>query len=533
MNELDGQYLELLKDIKERGVLKPNRTGINARSVFGRTLRIDMTNGFPLLTTKHTHFKSILHELLWFLRGEGNIGYLQDNGITIWDEWADKDGNLGPVYGVQWRGWKSLNWVTPKVYNRPEPKIEPLPQNQPDLTMNEHGIVGCRFVGNEKYGPYKVLNEHTQQRSDGGIRYVFDVQFEKTGTICRGVRKSRVLSGEGFKDARYPAVAGVACLGEPNSSDEDHRLLYNTWIDMIRRCYDSKTVSYPNYGGKGIFVDNRWLVYSNFQKDAKLLDNWFLKKEFPDKYSLDKDASVSNKYCKEHCIWSSQIEQSYNRKISRTFIATNPKGEERISLGIKDLCNRYGLSEGAVIGCLDDKYAKCKGWRFKEIKTDQVLRVRYYDQIHGLIAELKNNPESRRSVVSAWNPSEIADMALPPCHTHFEMTVMDGKLNCVFFMRSCDVFLGLPFNIASYAILTHMVAQVCGLEPGDLLWVGGDVHLYENHSEQVEEQLSREPFDLPTLVIDPSVRNIDGFQYHHFSLQNYKSHPTIKAQIAV
>ncbi|MFE6795063.1 thymidylate synthase [Paenibacillus chitinolyticus] len=263
-----NKYLELLKDIKENGTRKEDRTGTGTISVFGRQIRMNLAEGFPLLTTKKLHMRSIIHELLWFLKGETNIHYLHDNGVTIWDEWADEDGNLGRVYGAQWRTW---------------------------------------------------------QAPDG----------------------------------------------------------------------------------------------------------------------------------------------------------------------------------------------------------------RAIDQITQVIHQIKTNPDSRRHLVSAWNVAEVDQMALPPCHYAFQFYVADGKLSCMFQMRSVDTFLGLPFNLASYALLTHMVAQQCDLEVGDLVWTGGDVHIYLNHLEQVEKQLTREPFPLPKLEIKRKPDSIFDYAYEDFEFVGYQSHPGIKAPIAI
>ncbi|MFK7694698.1 thymidylate synthase [Paenibacillus sp. HJGM_3] len=261
-------YLELLKDIRDNGVRKEDRTGTGTISVFGRQLRFDLQQGFPLLTTKRIHLKSVIHELIWFLSGATNIQYLTDNKVSIWDEWADADGNLGPVYGSQWRTW------------------------------------------------------HT-----------------------------------------------------------------------------------------------------------------------PD---------------------------------------------------------------GRVI-----------------------------DQITNVVEAIRRNPDSRRHLVNAWNVGEIDKMALPPCHYAFQFYVANGKLSCMFQMRSVDTFLGLPFNLASYALLTHMVAEQCGLDVGDLVWTGGDVHIYLNHLEQVELQLSREPFPLPTLRINRKPDSIFDYRYEDFEFVDYRYHPSIKAPIAI
>lgn len=262
------EYHQLLRHIMDTGVDKPDRTGTGIRSVFGYQMRFDLQRGFPLVTTKKVHLKSIVHELLWFLTGDTNIKYLKENKVRIWDEWADENGDLGPVYGYQWRSWP------------------------------------------------------------------------------------------------------------------------------------------------------------------------------------------------------------------------NPEGG----------------------------------------KVDQISR---------LIENIKHNPHSRRHIVSAWNPAQVDDMALPPCHTLFQFYVADGKLSCQLYQRSADTFLGVPFNIASYALLTMMVAQVCGLEPGDFVHTFGDAHVYSNHFEQVKEQLSRTPRTLPTMHINPAVRDIFGFSYDDFELRDYDPYPHIKAPVAV
>ncbi len=262
------QYLQLMRHVRDQGALKEDRTGTGTVSVFGYQMRFDLSQGFPVLTTKKLHLKSIIHELLWFLQGSTNIQYLQDNGVRIWDEWADEQGNLGPVYGSQWRSW-------------PKP--------------------------------------------DGG----------------------------------------------------------------------------------------------------------------------------------------------------------------------------------------------------------------HIDQISQLIEQIKSNPDSRRLIVSAWNVADVERMALPPCHMMFQFYVADGKLSCQLYQRSADIFLGVPFNIASYALLTMMIAQVCGLEVGDFVHTLGDAHLYSNHLEQVDLQLSRDTIALPTMHINPAVDDIFGFEFDDFELQDYQSHAHIKGAVAV
>lgn len=262
------QYLDLLQHILDHGTEKTDRTGTGTKSVFGYQMRFDLQKGFPLVTTKKVHLKSIVYELLWFLKGETNIAYLKENGVSIWNEWADDKGELGPVYGKQWRSWEG--------------------------------------------------------------------------------------------------------------------------------------------------------------KDGKIVD-----------------------------------------------------------------------------------------------------------QITDLINQIKKNPDSRRLIVNAWNVADLPEMALMPCHTMFQFYVANGKLSCQLYQRSADVFLGVPFNIASYALLTMMVAQVCDLELGEFVHTFGDVHIYSNHMEQVRLQLSREPFPLPSMKVNPSVKDIFAFKFEDFTLENYQCHPAIKAPVAV
>lgn len=535
VNNTDKKYLALLDDVIKNGHLKPNRTGVKAYSVFGRMLKFDLSEGFPLLTTKKVHFKSIVHELLWFLRGESNISYLKDNGVSIWDEWADEKGNLGPVYGVQWRKWTSVSLQTPRVFDTEQPIItKSIEDVNPDYSTNKSGLVG-RTLKN-KYGKYVIIREYTKpdlKKPHHNNRFV-DVQFTETGYVAHLISVSNAKKGV-IKDRLSPTFAGVGCLGDLCAWDDpNHSILYSTWRSMLQRCYNQNTNEYEHYGGKGVFVDNRWLTYSNFAKDAQQLEAWWLKKEFPSEYSLDKDFYVSNKYSLETCIWSNVYEQNINRDQTTLFSMESPDGEVRIMFGVGNSCKRYGLTYTSVMNCLDGKCQQHKGYKFNRIRIDGLTpRLRCIDQIKSVIANIKNNSESRRLMVSAWNPVDIPHMAIPPCHYAYSFSVHDNKLSCCFHMRSCDVFLGLPFNIASYALLTHMVAKICNLGVGELVWDGTDVHLYENHIEQAKLQMLRQPYDLPKLQLDETIKDIDAFRGHHITLRDYKHHSGIKAPIAV
>jgi len=282
------QYLDLLRHVLEHGDEKADRTGTGTLSVFGWQMRFSLAEGFPLVTTKKLHTKSIVRELLWFLRGDTNIGYLKQHGVGIWDEWADANGDLGPVYGKQWRAWTVSSCASPSRENQ---------------------------------------------------------------------------------------KAGI------------------------------------------------------------------------------------------------------------------PAGTSQQTSSI--------------------------------------------DQIAGVVEQIKKNPDSRRLIVSAWNVADLPKMALQPCHALFQFHVAKGRLSCQLYQRSGDIFLGVPFNIASYALLTHMIAQVCDLEPGDFVHTLGDAHLYKNHLDQAREQLTRAPLPLPRLKLNPAIRSIDDFRYEDIAIEGYQSHAAIKAPIAV
>lgn len=344
------QYLNLLKTTLETGVVKSDRTGTGTVSIFGHQMRFDLAEGFPLVTTKKCHLRSIIHELLWMLKGDTNIKYLNDNGVTIWDEWAAKS-----------------------------------------------AIIDVRATV-EKFIYYmKLVNTTVDEYMD------------------------RVKSNGG-PDLRLASVDKV--------------------LDFLRDLVDA--------GNRRSF---QW-------QDNK-------------KVTLD-DLIV------------------YQQRLG-------------------DLGPVYG-----------------EQWRSWKGADGKVV-----DQIKDVIHQIKTNPDSRRLIVSAWNVGELDKMALAPCHAFFQFYVADGKLSCQLMQRSSDNFLGAPFNIASYALLTMMIAQVCDLELGEFVWTGGDCHIYSNHMEQVNLQLTREPRPLPKMWLNPEIMNIDDFTFKDFELTGYDPHPAIKAPVAV
>lgn len=406
-------YQDLLEDILRNGKYKPDRTGTGTISVFGRQLRFDLQEGFPLLTTKKMFTRGVIGELLWFIEGNTNAYHLEDKyGVGFWKDWADGDGELGPLYGKQLRSIEFMYEVMPKT------RIQ-----TPD----------------ELY----------------------------------------------FEDKRN--VFGVGVYGDYEKL-EFTAMLKDVWRDMLRRCYYKKATGYKSYGAKGIHVHPDWFVFANFQRDVQKLTNWECKLEYGSEYSLDKDVKfAANYYSKDTCMWSSRKEQSYNTSTNRYFTAKSPA----------------------------------------------VVRVRVIDQLKELVAVVKHSPDSRRLLISLYNPHELDKMRLQPCHGNvIQFYVVDGRLSCQMYQRSADSFLGLPVNIASYALLTHMIAQQCDLEVGELIWTGGDVHIYVNHLDQVREQLRREPRPLPTLLLHKQ-DSIDDYVYEDVKLEGYDPHPAIKAPISV
>ena len=522
-----------MQHVLDNGIRKEDRTGVGTISVFGYQMRFDLAQGFPTVTTKKLHLRSIIHELLWFLRGDTNIQYLHDNRVTIWDEWADEKGNLGPIYGYQWRKWHNITNVKPRLMPYTPPQIESPydKQIQYDYSTNESGLVGKIFSSSS--GEYTVIKEYRVPRKETkGVGYVrFDIQFLATGYQKYNCAKHAVINGL-VKDRYAPRTVGVGCLGEP-VSDQDRNFFYQTWVGMLKRCYDKNHSGYSNYGAKGVFVCNRWLIFSNFVKDAKKLTNWLVKQEYPQQYSLDKDYFSSNCYSPDTCIWLSKQEQSLNQQDFTPIKATPPEGQAVVRMGVKPLCREYGFKSVCVLKCLKGTQKTHHGWTFEYMERMDNPRVRIFDQVRMIVAQLKHSPHSRRIVLNSWNVAELENMALNPCHVLAQFYVANGKLSCQLYQRSADIFLGVPFNIASYALLTLMLAQVTGYQPGDFVHTFGDAHLYLNHLDQARLQLTRDPHPLPTMTLNPAIQSIFDFRYEDIKLVGYQSHPRISAPIAV
>lgn len=452
-------YLALAQKILLSGHQKADRTGTGTKSLFGETLRFDLSEGFPLLTTKKMFLKGMVEELLWFIRGETNIGTLDKAARHWWQPWASENGDLGPVYGEQLR--RSRWWTT----------VEPRLFSAPPLQRQEGLFRGVGIVGNDK------------------------------ATHC---------------------------------NDPLDDILKPVWRDMITRCYYPGSKSYAAYGGRGVHVCDEWLSYVQFKKDAQLLNGWLLKLEYPDRYTLDKDVLLaSNRYSLQTCIWASEREQSFNTSQTMPFVATDKGGTQHTFPSIGEMVRAFGVNTGAVHRCLNGALKTHHGWHsFRYLPG--VVRFRELDQLGLAISMLKRQPDSRRILINLWHTPAMSLAALPCCHgAVIQFYVADGRLSCCMYQRSADYFIGVPVNIASYALLTHMIAQVCGYEVGEFIHNFGDVHIYNNHIDQIGEQLTREVRNLPRLVLNPKVDSIDGFTYADVNLEGYDPHPAIKAEVSV
>ena len=446
MNNVDKQYLELCKHILDNGVEKTDRTGTGTLSTFGYQMRFNLAEGFPLLTTKKLHWPSIARELLWFLSGDTNTKYLRENGVRIWDEWSDERGNLGPIYGHNWRSWGKVP--------------ERIPQKKPKLR-------------------------------------------------------------EGL-EATY--------LGVGNGTGKEWHPLGKTWEGMMARCYDRNSTSYHLYGAKGVRVCDRWLEFKSFAEDVENLPGWYEKQRSERRYVLDKDIQgFGFEYGPETCAWVTDKENSL-AKSDKVYVVEKD-GEIYRFTNPTQFCREQGIPNNNISDLWTGrKNAKVRhGFKLVEV----IDRNKGIDQISQVIEKIRTNPDSRRLIVNAWNVGELDEMALPPCHLLFQFYVADGKLSCQLYQRSADVFLGLPFNIASYSLLTHMIAHITGLEVGEFVHTLGDAHIYSNHIEQVKTQLEREPRSLPSLNIKRKVTDIDDFTFDDFEIVDYDPHPHIAGKVAV
>lgn len=530
----DREYINLVKRIIQDGISKTDRTGTGTISLPFQQMRFDLRdNKIPLLTTKKMFTKGVIHEILWYLQGNTSSVELERHGVNIWQEWKDQDGELGFVYGHQWRSWSSSNSVV-----EVQPRIESLnieapitfPQRMHDTTSTD-SFVG-RLFDTKECGRVRVLCLTTVDEKHKDHSY--DIQFVQTGYVKHNVRSSVIRRGH-IIDPYMPRIYGVGYLGDYDKDDPNEKTLRRRWYHILERCYDKSAPEYQLYGGSGVFVHHHWHCYATFQREVKYLANWNNARLNPALFDIDKDYYSSNCYSKETCVWLSRADNTLYRKNPKPFVVTTPDGKEFTELSTERVCERFGLTRSLVYKVLNGKAAHHKKFTFKYIDTDKIYRYSLpIDQVASCVHKLRTNPTDRRIIISAWNVGELDVMRLPPCHAFVQFwSDGQGNLSSHLYQRSCDVGLGVPFNIVQYAILTHMFAHVTGHTAKEFVWTGGDVHIYNNHIDALKEQIKREPFVAPKLVLNPDVKEINDFKFDDFQIIGYNSHPTIKMEVSV
>ena len=524
-------YMDMLKEILEYGEWSNNRTGVRTKKLSGIMFKHDMREGFPLLTTKKINLKMIATELEFFIKGLTDKTWLQDRKCFIWNSWSYKDGrmldysketqeiyqeksnDLGMLYGYHWRNFNGDKKYNPANANIPYKKME-------------KSIDGIEYQSNN-YGKFIIIDKKNTKECL--------IQFLGTGYITK-TSMNNINSGH-IKDPYFLKYYGVACIGESNYEDKYHNKLKSIWTNIIERCYNPNAKDYKQYGNKGVYVSNDWLIFSNFKEDVVKLPNWNLKKEYWDSYSLDKDINGGLCYSLENCIWLDIKSQTLNKNSDIIFDVITPTGKVIDNLtNLVSFCKIHNIDAGDANKRLNGKYKyKPKGWDFvnkRKPNYDKYKKNKGVDQLKAVVNKLKTDPNDRRMICSAWNPNALHQMALPPCHSLWQVLSNGKDLDLLWYQRSNDMFLGVPYNIASYALLLQLIAKNVQMKPRRLIGCLADAHIYENHQEQIALQLEREPRALPHVVL-PEAVDIFTWKSDEFELTDYDPHPFIKAPIAI
>lgn len=567
MNSVDKQYQDLLKNILENGNIKKDRTGTGTKSIFGTYMKFDLRKGFPLLTTKKMFTKGIIHELLFFLRGKCSIDYLRENNVHIWDDdckrWdKESESFVGKIYPHSWRRWGATKMLMDIDKTPFEIKIQELIESDvPTLNSN--------------YGKYRILEDV----GNGCVK----IQFILTG-YSYNVRKDRAKKGI-VRDPYYPSIHNICSIGNVDIRNGINKKMYILWKGIVDRCYNCNNDNYEYYGKRGVRLSKKWKCFEFFLKDAQKLQNWEQKLLKWNKYQLDKDIMGNGfLYSNSTCLWAYINDNAKKSKEKYEYTVTNGKINETFVNHVDFIKKESIKNQGNFASMLRGERNNCEGWSLiskKTIINDGI------DQIQNIINTLKTNPDDRRMLCIAYNPDVLNEVALPPCHVLFqfytrelsnterwelyynkfkdeeidndnfsyphldvygqtnqhtyngeydylleEENIPTRELSCSWYQRSVDSFLGLPFNIASYALLTHMIAHVCNMSVGDLIFNGGDTHLYLNHLEQAKELISRNVLDSPTLYINPKIKTIDEFNFEDIKIENYVSQGALKAPLS-
>ncbi len=557
------EYLRIVNEILENGIWKENRTGVRALTCPNLIFSHNMEDGYPLLTTKKMAVKAMAVELEGFIKGITDKRWFQERQSHIWDQWCSplqipdeinpyfidennkeyyrkiqgqellnwqKDNpDLGPLgYSWGWRSFGAKYKPIPHIYTGLDKSIK--------VEESDDELVGQEIDG--KYGKYIVINKYYK---DNKSKYT--VKFINTGYIKNNLDKRTILNKNIF-DIYNPTVCGVACWGNYKRFKNQHigkyllddniiKKLLHTWRGMIRRCYDINNRQYHTYGKIGIYVENRWLIFENFLQDVIYIDGWNNKFNNWDDYALDKDISGEGFYGRNTCKWVSAIDNANHTTKTYYFDATAPDGTiYKNCLGARRFCRKFNLCKRTVISHINNGIQTPDGWKFKRLSSYKRSIQKGFDQLADIVEKLKTNPDDRRMVCSAWNPLQNDQVALPACHLLWTLTHINGTLHMSWIQRSVDTMLGLPFNIASYALLLTLLCQY-GFRPGTLTGLLCDCHIYENHIKGAYTQLDRIPHLLPRLEIDNTNFDIFNWTHENMKLIDYNHEPAIKFPIAI
>lgn len=524
------QYLDGLKKIMNEGVDQADRTGTGTRSIFGYQMRFNLQDGFPAVTTKKLAWKAVVSELLWFLEGSSDEKRLKeilygDRNIdkgTIWTANAENQGKdlgyldneLGPVYGYHWRFMYNNECFPVKkrvAINTPFS----LPQEELTVEQGDNKHLG-KIYKNKFSQEYRVIS--LGKIVSNGLksqRYTYNIQYLNTKSVFKNI--ASVGNNSTHFDGFEPSLYNIGKLGyyEHKKESAINKRLRVTWENMISRCYNPKDKRY--HSNNEVTVCDRWLVLSNFIDDAKNLDGWLWYSRYSN-IVLDKDYyGHNNMYCPTTSVFIPREHNNQYKTNVKPVMITHPNIPTRYFPSYRE------YKKMAPLGVVSEYQ-----------NDDFVIRHQFpVDQIGNLIKEIKVNPYSRRLILSSLDVGSVDKASLPPCHTVSQFYVREGKLSCHLFQRSADFFLGIPFNIASYSLFTHMIAHICDLEVGEFLHTITDAHIYHDHFDAVKEQLTREPLELPKLIIKRKVNHIDDFKMDDFELIGYQSHDKIAAKMAV
>jgi thymidylate synthase len=557
------QYMDALEYILKNGKDRSDRTNTGTKSVFGYQMRFDLRESFPAVTTKKLAWRAVVSELLWFLEGSTDERRLAEihygkpreelvGKTTIWTANADRQGKelgyvntdkiklLGPVYGYNWTRWPSttegqLTKVKTAHYIE---KTATIALDTPKDDANDDFI--GKVIHNKFNTEYLVIEKTTTSPNS-----IYKIQCTQTGHheyVTRPNLKSKSFGQKIIFNKGYSTV-------KKDTDIPYYTKAYNMWYNMMARCYNREHPQWQCYGGSGVFVCQEWHDFGKFLIDLESipffydwLDGTTSKKNA---YELDKDYYSTNMYSKNTCIFLKSIEnKAYSNKekdFTECYRVTFPDKTTFDFLFVNEFIEKYasynfnaesirlcGLGKQTLHRrCIFEKVSAGDGYVFRKKRVN--------NQIAQVLEGLHYDPYGRRHIVSAWNADQVPVMALPPCHTLFQFHVQDGELSCQLYQRSVDAPLGLPFNIASYSLLTHMFAQLLNLKVGEFIHTSGDLHIYQNQIEGITEQLKRDPLPGPTLEM-PEFSNLDELiktTPSQYKLINYQHHPEIKMPFAV